>query len=991
MYQRTMLRAPLACALVLALASSAALMGCSNSANGPAKAGEGQSGLAVSALMPSDVASATATVVDSKGNTVATTALTKQTGSNNWTALLSGIAAATYTVNVVAQDSTGATIYTGSVSSVSVQANQQAEVVIVAQQTAAASQTAAVAPVINSILAVPASTAPGGQITLTVNAQPGKQGDSLTYTWSSSNGGTFTQQSHDGSVATWTAPSTTGSYVLTVTVSEGRSTVQSQVTVSVSTGTTGSIDINATVNTWPVVTSMVGTPNYVVPAAATMLTVIANDADRDPMTYAWTSTCDAAGVWTNQQTLTPTFTLNTGATNTSCVFTVNVADNRGGTGSGTLTLPVGKPTVAVAPSILRTVQSSQTVGSASDTVTFSVNATDPQSLPLTYSWVADGGSSFTTATNTNQVTWAPSASATNSWHITATATDSANASVSKTFTIVPTSCFGVTPTASSAWTFGVMADTQWTVTDDGYNPNSVATAIIQQLNSVFVAKGVKFVVAVGDITDNGSNAALDTRVEFAQALYNAGIGFFPLRGNHEPTATAATEFKRIFPQTMGGMQNNTPTNAIIANADDVNTLPVAVSGAPFAVGSNFSAPSSVLTGTGNRAWDGLTYSFDYNNARFVLLDQFMKADGTSASGNYQITPQEPWISSVLAAKPNTSHGFVFGHKGFITENHTDTLFGADPSQDPTGQDTLITSMANANVRLYMGGHDHMHNRAIVTTTDGVTAKVQDIICASDSSKFYIPLSPATATNDGQYDVAAFGHTRETPIMQELNTIGYYVVTVDGTKATVDFYSADANPYLSSGEYLINTTPQLNFTKRETFGYGLNGKEFVVRQGQSYTSVQDTSPLAGATAFAVLSGTNANTNLEGGSRNPVKTVDTGWTAGTCATSSDVLSLWSTVSNLGSDMTDIVVLSMSYNPTGLTGIAGTPGFGLAVKDASGNWVNAVNKNVGGTKQFVNGAWSSSAGLGSYGIDTVNHVVWAVVNYGTGDFAAATISLN
>ncbi len=73
-----------------------------------------------------------------------------------------------------------------------------------------------------------------------------------------------------------------------------------------------------------------------------------------------------------------------------------------------------------------------------------------------------------------------------------------------------------------AWKFGILSDTQWTGSpDDGLNPNSVAVNAINQINRQFIDKGVKLVVAVGDITDRGTIEALDTRAAFAQPLYNA--------------------------------------------------------------------------------------------------------------------------------------------------------------------------------------------------------------------------------------------------------------------------------------------------------------------------------------------------------------------------------------------------------------------------------------------------------------------------------------
>jgi hypothetical protein len=66
-------------------------------------------------------------------------------------------------------------------------------------------------------------------------------------------------------------------------------------------------------------------------------------------------------------------------------------------------------------------------------------------------------------------------------------------------------------------------------------------------------------------------------------------------------------------------------------------------------------------------------------------------------------------------------------------------------------------------------------------------------------------------------------------------------------------------------------------------------------------------------------------------------------------------------------------------------GNGGFGIAARDDDGNWVNAVDQNVGGTKKFVVGPWNSTYGLGYAGVDPSTHTVWADVNF-NGDFAVA-----
>jgi hypothetical protein len=156
--------------------------------------------------------------------------------------------------------------------------------------------------------------------------------------------------------------------------------------------------------------------------------------------------------------------------------------------------------------------------------------------------------------------------------------------------------------SKNAWSFGVMADTQWTSGNDpaGNNPEYVSAAVIEQINQEFIKKGVKFVVQVGDLTDRAGDAGMAERATAAQPLFDAGIGFFPLRGNHETYGPLygrdpggnlnVPAFKSSFPQTQGLEPN--------------------LCGA-----TNFSWPSST-----NDILKGLSYAFDYNNASFVVVD-----------------------------------------------------------------------------------------------------------------------------------------------------------------------------------------------------------------------------------------------------------------------------------------------------------------------------------------------------------------------------------
>jgi hypothetical protein len=314
---------------------------------------------------------------------------------------------------------------------------------------------------------------------------------------------------------------------------------------------------------------------------------------------------------------------------------------------------------------------------------------------------------------------------------------------------------------------------------------------------------------------------------------------------------------------------------------------------------------------------GLSYSFDYNNARFMLLDQFTPTDGKASDGstystnNNAIASQQTWISSTLASKAGDEHAFVFSHKQLFGGNHTDTLFGT-PASNAAQQNAFIKSMDDNKVGYLFTGHDHMHSLSSVTSPDG-TSQVNQVICASDSSKFYTPVALANhgtdAAGTGYPNAGQVAKNRETPIAQDLYTSGYYIVTVQGPRVTVDFYSADSyatQPGLRATHGDLTLTPQLSFSKKETFGYSLNGKQILVASGGDLSAVQDTF---GATSMH-LGGTNTSTATDFNGRLLSKSINTGWTAKSGGLLSDALTLWG-MEDLGHETTDTpFTLTMSY---------------------------------------------------------------------------------
>jgi hypothetical protein len=557
------------------------------------------------------------------------------------------------------------------------------------------------------------------------------------------------------------------------------------------------------------------------------------------------------------------------------------------------------------------------------------------------------------------------------------------------------------PLAEAApWRFGILADTQWRVDDDGLNPNTIPAGILKQIDPEFIRHGVKFVVAVGDTVNRSSQDNLDARALYAQGLYNAGIGFYPLRGNHDaawggPNGSGA-EFPRVFPQTRDGVNNATPSfrqglGVEEKMAPDAKTRPD-----PFVVGTNFQSPELSFNGI-PRA--GLTYSFDYEDARLILLDQFDDSGNTTTS---TIGQQQPWINSRLSDPQRPPHVFVFGHKNVLGSHHHDTLLGGavtradlgdgdglDPAtltppqqvalaEKRAAQDCFLVALAAYGAHYYICGHEHLHFYGLVTAPSGA-AKVRQLVAQAASTNLPRPTEPISS--------------KLMPISEDTAKVGYYICTVDGPRVTLDYYAADPQEAGKS----ITKTPRLTdrWRKMDSIGCSLNGREFFIPQGQPYTIVRDDTAKAVAngetgyvgTQAAILGGVNASTAKTGSGVALVKAVDTGW-APAAGTISDVLTLWG-LSDLGVSHADAFALAMScpsadVSPEKL----GSGEVVLATKGADGQWINAVDANLPDgdkphAKRFVSGPYQPGYELGSYGIDPATKTAWAVVNY-TGEFA-------
>jgi predicted phosphodiesterase len=204
---------------------------------------------------------------------------------------------------------------------------------------------------------------------------------------------------------------------------------------------------------------------------------------------------------------------------------------------------------------------------------------------------------------------------------------------------------------SNAWKFVVVGDSRG-------GTNGVNTEAWGHLVQAIVKEGAEFVLFPGDLTTNGTLSQFQQWLKTSKPLYDAKIGVYPIRGNHDDASLSAwnTAFSGSY-----RLPQNGPTNE-----------------------------------------KNLTYSVTHKNVFFVGLDNY--------SSTYKI--HQSWLSTQLAANVQP-HVFVFGHEPAFAANHTDTL-----DDNSSQRNTFWQSLKNAGCRAYFSGHDHFYDHTRIDDGDG---------------------------------------------------------------------------------------------------------------------------------------------------------------------------------------------------------------------------------------------------------------------------------
>jgi 3',5'-cyclic AMP phosphodiesterase CpdA len=254
--------------------------------------------------------------------------------------------------------------------------------------------------------------------------------------------------------------------------------------------------------------------------------------------------------------------------------------------------------------------------------------------------------------------------------------------------------------AEQRWRFIVTGDSR------GDN-NGVNTAILGELAAEIVKKQVDFVLLSGDLV-NGyiDQATMDSQFktwqDTMQPVYDAGIGVYVVRGNHD----------------LGDPPGITAWNSVFKD--------------------KFSMPANGPAGEKN-----LTYSVRHKNAFIVGVDEYVRLRRVN----------QEWLDTQFAANTKP-HVFIFGHEPAFKTEHKDCLddYAAE-------RDMFWASIEKAGGRTYFCGHDHFYNHARVDDDGDPNNDIHQYIIGTAGAPLYDWQKDYDGENSG-YTVKGIYHSKE---------------------------------------------------------------------------------------------------------------------------------------------------------------------------------------------------------------------------------------
>jgi hypothetical protein len=299
------------------------------------------------------------------------------------------------------------------------------------------------------------------------------------------------------------------------------------------------------------------------------------------------------------------------------------------------------------------------------------------------------------------------------------------------------SCGSSSNATPAEWKFAYMSDHKLDQATDPANYTNLPA--VQRMAADMVAQKVNLVITGGDLIDGrgqntaGLNAQYTVWIGAMAAVYNARIPVYAVPGNHE-------------------YWGDTKTNCIAAwNATMAPQLPAGR--------------------TNNTAHPDMEYSFVFNNALFLGLNQNQFEQGVNRPYYYHGNDMD-WIDSQLAGRDVAAqpHVIAFGHMPQFQTGYewTDHNYKSN-------REEFWNALGGAGAKMFLTGHSHLYALALIKTKDG-TKSVYQVLAGSGGAE--------KDTWNGNY--APSETSRITAIDKDTTYEGYALVTIKDRQVTMEW-------------------------------------------------------------------------------------------------------------------------------------------------------------------------------------------------------------
>ena len=331
-----------------------------------------------------------------------------------------------------------------------------------------------------------------------------------------------------------------------------------------------------------------------------------------------------------------------------------------------------------------------------------------------------------------------------------------------------------TAPAQKPWRFIVTCDSRG-------QTNGIQVTILSELVEEVTSRGVDFVLFPGDlvsgyVTDGPSEfeAQLRAWIQIVKPVYDAGVGVYVCRGNHE-----IIDVWGRHPRPDIDPNDNYATRWLNVFGDELFT-------------------QQKLPDNGPDGEKYMTYSVVHKNAFIVLLDGYAGIRHDTVN-----RVNQKWLKAQLSV--NTSpHIFITTHEPAFRAFHADCL-----DNWPAERDMLWSSIRNAGGRVFLCGHDHFYDHAQVVDEDGDLANdIHQYIIGTAGARLY-SWSPPYTGNKSSYTVEQRHHAEE---------YGYVLVEVDDLDVTLTWMERHTKDLNVPGSY----------KPRESWSYVAAPRPIVVR-------------------------------------------------------------------------------------------------------------------------------------------------------------------